>query len=305
VGYYNNLAYYAREALFTLHHKRRLHLSTTLMISVAMLILTAFLLAVFNTRLLLQEIGAQAKVIVFLDDHLQPAERGAIVDELQRFPAAQRIHYVSKEQARDDFIAWFHEGEQILQGLQQNPLPASYVLQLTPHAHDATAVQHLVQRLTRLPGVDEVEYGASWRQRFQTVVHIVAGASLASGVLLSLGVIFIIANTIRLTVYMRLHEIEIMQLVGATERCIKGPFVLLGMGQGCLGALMALGVLFGLYQMFIERLNNTLLMTFGLQQLAFLPWHMSVGVVLGSTLLGYIGSAVILGRSLRALHAAA
>jgi cell division transport system permease protein len=304
VGYYSNLAHYAREALFTLYHKRRLHLSTTLMISVALLILTAFLLAVFNTRLLLQEIGAQAKVIVFLDDQLQPAEREAIVDELQRFPAAQHIHYVSKEQARDDFIAWFHEGEQILQGLQQNPLPASYVLQLTSHAHDATAVQNLVQRLTRLPGVDEVEYGASWRQRFQTVVHIVAGASLASGVLLSLGIVFIIANTIRLTVYMRLHEIEIMQLVGATERCIKGPFLLLGMGQGCLGALIALSVLFALYQMFIERLHNTLFVTFGLQQLAFLPWHMSVGVVAGSTLLGYIGSAVILGRSLRALHAA-
>ena len=304
MGYYSNLAYYVREALFTLHHKRRLHISTTLMISVAVLILTAFLLAVLNTRLLLQEIGAQAKVIVFLDDHLQPAEREAIADELQRFPAAQRIQYVSKELARDDFIAWFHEGEQILEGLQQNPLPASYMLQLPPHAHDETAVQNLVQRLTRLPGVDEVEYGASWRQRFQTAVRIVTGVSLASGVLLSLGIVFIIANTIRLTVYVRLHEIEIMQLVGATERCIKGPFLLLGMGQGCLGALMALGVLFGLYQMLIERLNNTLFMTFGLQQLAFLPWRMSVGVVAGSTLLGYIGSAVILSRSLRALHVA-
>jgi cell division transport system permease protein len=161
-----------------------------------------------------------------------------------------------------------------------------------------------VQRLSRLPGVDEVEYGASWRQGFQTAVRIVAGVSLASGVLLSLGIVFIIANTIRLTVYMRLHEIEIMQLVGATERCIKGPFLLLGMGQGCLGALMALGVLFGLYQMFIERLNTTLFMTFGFQQLTFLPWRMSVGVVAGSTLLGYIGSAVILSRSLRALHVA-
>lgn len=300
--YYSNLAYYVREALLALHHKRRLHASATLMISVAVLLLAVFLLAVCNTRLLLQEIGAQAKVIVFLDDHLQVAEREVIAHELQRFPAAQHIHYVSKEQAQHDFINWFPEGQQLLEGLQHNPLPASYVLQLTPYAQDETAVQALVQRLTRLPGIDEVEYGANWRQGFQTAARIVEGVSLVSGVLVSLGIVFIIANTIRLTVYMRLHEIEIMQLVGATERCIKGPFLLLGMGQGCLAALMALGVLFGLYQMLIDRWQDPLFTTFGLHRLTFLPWGVSVGVVAGSTLLGYIGSTVTLSRSLRALH---
>jgi cell division transport system permease protein len=302
VGFYSYLVYYVREALLALYHKRRLHASATLIIGMAVLMLTVFLLAVCNSRLLLQEIGAQAKVIIFLDDHLQVAEREAIVHELQRFPAAQHIHYVSKEQAQHDFITWFPEGKSLLQDMPQNPLPASYVLQLAPDAQDETAIQNLAQRLTRLSGVDEVEYGANWRQGFQTAVRMIEGVSLVGGVLLSLGIVFIIANTIRLTVYMRLHEIEIMQLVGATERCIKGPFLLLGMGQGCLAALMALGVLFGLYQTLIDRWQETLFAAFGLHQLVFLPWGVSVGVVVGSTLLGYIGSTVTLGRALRALH---
>lgn len=299
---YGNLAYFTQEALLTLRQKRRLHAIAITMISIAVLILALFLLVVCNTRLLLQELGAQAKVIVFLNDPIQPAQRHAIEAELWHFPGTQSVDYVSKEQAWNDFTTWFRDGKLLLEGLQQNPLPASYVMRLSPHAQRDAMVPALAQRLSRLPGVEEVEYGARWRQGFQSVVRGIELLSLVSGVLLSLGIVFIIANTVRLTIYTRLHEIEIMHLVGATERFIQGPFLITGMVQGFLGALIALGVLFGLYETLIDRLNHILSITFDLPQLPFLSWLMIGGLVAGSTLLGYIGSALTLSRTLRALH---
>jgi cell division transport system permease protein len=271
------------------------------MISVAVFILAVFLWMAVNIRVLLQEVETQAKVITFLADDISPNQREAIAAELWRFPGTQSVHYVSQDQAWHDFIAWFDEGKRFMEGLQQNPLPASYVMQLTPQTRDETALQGLVQRLTRLSGVEEVEYGASWRQGLKAAARFSEGVSLVSGVLLSVGIVFIIANTMRLTVYARLHEIEIMQLVGATERFIKGPFLILGMVQGGLGALIALTMLWGLYLGLVERMQQLLTVTFGLQQVAFLPWYMIAGVVLGCTLLGYSGSTVTLSRSLRML----
>jgi cell division transport system permease protein len=295
------LGYVTHEAWLALCPKYRLHVTAAAMISVAVFILAAFLWLTANIRTWLHEVETQAKIIIFLTDDVSPAQREAIAAELWRFPGTYSVHYVSQKQAWDDFITWFDDGKRLMEGLQQNPLPASYVLQLTPQTHDEAAMQGLVRQLTRLSGVEEVEYGASWRQGFRGVARFVETTSLVSGVLLSVGIVFIIANTVRLTVYTRLSEIEIMQLVGASAGFITGPFLLLGMIQGGLGALLALGLLWGLYLGMVDYLHQLLIVTFGLQQLAFLPWYMIVGVVLGCIVLGCIGSAVTLNRFLRTL----
>lgn len=298
---YSNLAYFTQEAMLTLRQNRRLHAIAIIIIGAAVMMLTLFLLVVLNTKMMLQELGAKAKIIVFLTDDIQPAQRRAILAQLRVFSGPHPVHYVSKEQAWHDFTSWFHEGKQLLPGLQQNPLPASYIMPLAPQTHSDTAAQTLVQRLSRLPGVEGIEYGAGWRRAFQTVVQVLQIFSLACGCLLSLGIIFIVANTIRLTIYTRLREIEIMQLVGATAHFIKGPFVIIGMLQGLLGALVALGVSFGLYHTLLYQLSQTLSDVFGLGQLRFLPWPLIAGVLAGNIVLGYVGSAFSLRRMLRAL----
>jgi cell division transport system permease protein len=301
VGRGSHLCYVTHEAWLALRQKYRLHVTAMAMISVAVFIVAVFLWMTVNIRVWLHEVETQAKIITFLTDDVSPDQREAIAAELWRFPGTHSVRYVSREQAWHDFIAWFDDGKRLMEGLQQNPLPASYVMQLTPQTHDETAIQGLVQQLTRLSGVEEVEYGASWRQGFRAAARFIEGTSLVSGALLGVGIVFIIANTMRLTVYTRLSEIEIMQLVGAPERFIKGPFLLLGMVQGCLGALIALGLLWGLYLGLVDYMHQLLTVTFGLQQLVFLPWYIIAGVVLGCALLGCIGSAVTLSRSLRTL----
>jgi cell division transport system permease protein len=296
------LVYVVREAQLTLLQHRRLHAIAVLILSVAVAILTLFLLVMFNTRLVLQELGAQAKVIVFLDDAIQSEQRQAIETALNSIAGLQAVRYISKAQAWQDFTSWFPESPQLVEGLDLNPLPASYVVNLAPDAQSDTVLHTLQQRLSRLAGIDEVEYGTKWRRGFRTVLQGVRWVSLVGGVALGVGIVFIMANTMRLTLYTRLHDIEIMQLVGATERFISGPFILIGMLQGLVGAVIGLGLLFGLYHTVLSALGEWLSEIIGPHPFRFLPWQAIGATVVGGLVLGCLGSALALNRMLRLLQ---
>ncbi len=299
----SRLVYYLREALLTFVQHRRLHIVALVVMSIAVAILALFLLLTFNVSLILNTLGAQAKVIVFLEDDIQLAQRQAIQDVLSNVHHGQAVHYISKAQAWEDFASWYPESEQLLEGLGPDAIPASLVLQLPADFRSNIVLPTLKQRLARLPGVDEVEYGAQWRDGFRRLLQGIRLVSFMGGGLLSLGMVLIMANTTRLALYTHLHDIEIMQLVGATDRFISWPFVLTGMMQGLLSAFFGLGMLFGMYQSVQSSLNALLTQTLGMvQTLCFLPWSVMLSIILGSLLVGYLGSALTLNRMLRILR---
>ena len=302
--YGGRLSYLAREIRLNLSQHRRLHLLAMVMIAVAVTILTLFVWLTFNTKLLLQALGAQAKIIVFLRDSILPEEREAIEAALRSVAGAQDVHYISQAQAWRDFTVWFPESSHFLADSAPNPLPASFVLQLTPQDQTDAVLSVLRERLSRLPGIDEVEYGTKWRQGFQAVRQVVRLMSLLGGVLLSLGIAIIMANTTRLTLYARWYDIEIMQLVGATDRFISAPFLFIGMIQSLLGAVLGLSLVLTLHQTILVSLSTMLSEISGLPPLRFLPWPILVGLLGCSLVLGYLGSAFALRRMLRLLYMA-
>ncbi len=276
----SRLMYYLREALLTFVQHRRLHIVATVVMSVAVAVLALFLLLTFNVHLILNTLGAQARVIVFLNDDIQPTQRQTIEDALNHVDRAQAVRYVSKTKAWEDFASWYPESEPLLKGLGPDSLPASFILQLPADARSDAALTALKQRLARLPGIDEVEYGAQWRDSFRRLLQGIRLVNLVGGGLLGLGMVLIMANTTRLALYTHLQDIEIMQLVGATEHFIGWPFILTGMMQGLLSAVCGLGILFGLYQSVLSSLSTLLSNALGLQTLRFLPWPMVFGMML-------------------------
>jgi cell division transport system permease protein len=300
----SRLVYYLREALLTFVQHRRLHIVAIAVMSVAVAILALFLLLICNANLLLNTLGAQARVIVFLNDDIQPKQRQIIEDVLQHVAQAQAVRYISKTQAWEDFASWYPQSGQLLEGLGPDSLPASLILKLPANARSDAVLTTLQQRLARLPGIDEVEYGAQWREGFRKFLRGIRFVSLVGGGLLGLGMLLIMVNTTRLALYTHLHDIEIMQLVGATDHFISWPFVLTGMIQGLLSALLGLGILLGMYQTVLRSLSALLADTLGLYTLRFLPWYVVLGMTIGSLLVGYLGSALTLTRMLRMLRTA-
>ncbi len=294
--------YYLREAWLTLVQHRRLHAVAIVMMSVAVSILALFLMLTFNANLILNRLGAQARIVIFLDDQIQPDQRQAIEAVLHDVPKAEAIRYVSKAQAWEDFVAWYPESGQLLEGLAADALPASLVLKLPADAQSDVALSALQQRLARLPGIDEVEYDAQWRASFRMLLRGVRLVSLIGGGLLGLGMLIIMANTTRLTLYTRLHDIEIMQLVGATERFISWPFLLTGIIQGLLGACFGLGLLWAMHQTVLGAFHKWLSETLSMHDLLFLPGSAVLGIVGGSLAVGFLGSAFTLNRMLRILR---
>jgi len=140
--------------------------------------------------------------------------------------------------------------------------------------------------------VAEVEYGRQWIQRFTNVIHLFSLAGYAIGTLFFMATIFIVANTIRLVLYSRRDEIEIMRLVGATDRFIKIPFYLEGMIQGGAGTVIGLGILYLGYLTLSSRFEPGIVG--GVLQLRFFSASICAAIVLGGTIIGWMGCWVSL-----------
>jgi cell division transport system permease protein len=151
----------------------------------------------------------------------------------------------------------------------------------------------LVQNITTLramPGVDQVQYDWEWLARLRRLVNIINAVGLAAGGILGIAAAFTIANVIRLTMMLYREEIGIMRLVGATERMIRGPFLVEGLLQGTIGGLLSVALLFAAYEAGRRSLAPSSSILWGFLFLGFLPWQKIAALVAGGMLAGWLGS---------------
>lgn len=288
------LGYLVREALTNIRLNR-----TTTLIAVAT---TAFTLACFGVFLLLylnlrgmaSSLQDDIKVIVYLHDTLTAQGVAALQHQIKAEPEVASLTYISKEQALADFHAQFPSESHLLQGLGENPLPASFVVTLVPKFRSSDAVKRWSDRLRSVPGVAQVQYSREWIENLAVVVGYLELVAVAVGTVLSAASVTIIANTIRLTLYARRDEIEIMRLIGATGAFIKTPYLLEGSVLGALGAGLALVLLKGGFEFFKQQLGQPGRFLGIEAGFGFFPNHVSFLMVLAGLVLGFLGSFVSL-----------
>lgn len=259
-----------------------------------MLGMGVFLLLYLNAHEALGSLKDEIKVIVYLRDSTAPKEIARLREELSRDPAVAAVEFVSREQALATFRAQFPSEERLLNGLGDNPFPASLVVQVGPAYRSSEQVGALVQKLKALAEADEVLYSQDWIENLAVAVRYLRMLGMGIGIVLAASLVTILANTIKLTLYARREEIEILKLIGATTGFIKTPFVLEGAllgGTGALGALFLLRTLFGLAESKLA-LQGTF---WGVGRgLAFLPDRVTVAFLLLGIMLGCLGSLVSL-----------
>jgi len=174
---------------------------------------------------------------VFLLPSVTEHDKSEVEQRLENHPQVTSIHYVSKEEAARRFSKEF--GEDLSEVLDYNPLPSSYRIRLDTRSISFSQITSLAESLEKQGGVDEVKYRRQLLgtlQQYYTIFLAVGGIIL----LVVLGAaVFLISNTIKLSIFAKREVIEIMRLVGATDRFVKTPFVIEGVVHGAIGALIA------------------------------------------------------------------
>jgi len=283
------LRYAFDEAVASLWRGRQSGALSMATIALALFVLGAFLIVSSNLERLGGEWSSSADMSVYLTDGVTAAERTAIENALAGEVVTGRS-YVSKADALSRFRRTFADLASGMEGLGDNPLPASYEVRLRPGA-DA-AIDALVGGVRQLPGVADVRYDRQWLSRLLAAVGVIRGIGLALGVLLAAGAALTVANVVRLALFARRDEIDIMQLVGAPQVYIRGPFIMEGTLQGGLGATVALVALAVAFFALRARYLMPLAASINLSSVRFLPWELCVWLVAGGMAVGCLGGLV-------------
>jgi cell division transport system permease protein len=267
--------------------------------AVSFVIVGIFLIITGNLGALVAEWKEQFQVTVFLEDGITADQLALVRKRIQSERAVKATTYTSKAEALQQFKRELQGKESLLEGLGENPIPASLQLRVHETYQNPEALRQLTSSLSRLEGVEDVMYGQEWVDRLSSVIRLLRLLGLSVGLALGLASLLIVSNTIRLAVYARAEEIEVMRLVGATRLHIRAPFLLEGMIQGLLAAGLALLLLFGAYRATLWQLQVTPGQIFGMGVGSFLDPRWALLMVVAGAGVGAFGSLISVGRFLR------
>jgi cell division transport system permease protein len=286
----------SRRAAVNLWRARLPSLISVLTIGLSLFLGATFVLALFTARTLLTSWGAQPSLTLYLEPETPDASALALSQQI-RGRGDVEVQYVDAAAALRRLRGDLGELGPALDGLSHNPLPAS--LEIRPRAPmSAPSLRILAGDLAHLPGVKDVEFGREWLDKLEALGR--GLRAFGAGALLAVigAALLVVANTIRLAVYARRDEIEIMKLVGATDRYVRAPFLLEGALQGLLGATVALGAVLFAQHWLLPRASQAFAFAAGVNAPQLLPIHAGALLAAGA-LVGFAGSWMAVARFLK------
>jgi cell division transport system permease protein len=286
------LRYAFDEAVISLWRGRRAGMLSTATIAVALFILGAFLIATSNLQRLGDEWGRSAEMSVYLADDASPEQRQAVEALLSPGPLVASHQFISKDEALRRFKAAFVDLAGAVDSVDGNPLPASYEVRLQATSAGKDAIAELAAKLQHTPGVSDVRYDRQWLDRLLAAVTLVRRIGWLLGAFLTIAAALTVANVVRLALWARRDEIEIMHLVGAPQTFVRGPFVMEGVLQGGIGALLALAALALAFLVVRARYLVPLAEALNLSAIRFLAPELCLLLVAGGTAVGCLGGLV-------------
>ena len=290
------LFFFIAEALRGLRANGIVNLLAVGTISMAMLIVVFFLLVFFNVQSAVNALGDRLEMSVYLKNGLTVQEKDFLLSRLKAEPGVKKLTYLSKAEALILFKKELKGQEALIQGLGENPLPDSYEINIDHRYAETTRLEALAKKFSAYPGVEDVSYGKQGAEVLTGLYKMVTYGGTALAILLGVSVVFIISNSVRLALYSRGQEIELMQWIGATRGFIQGPFLIEGMLLAMLGSAFAVGVMAALFYtlpqevvLFLSRPNG----------LDFLPPIVITYIIVGGGLLGIVGGLVSVNKFLK------
>lgn len=296
---FSKVPFFFREAIQGIKNNLLIHLIAVGTITFALLTLGIFMITVINLDRTFNEWGKDMQVIIYLDRASSAQDIARAGEGIARLPQTQKVTYVSKEEALTRLKEGLKAQAGLLDDLRDTPLPPSFEIELKEEHKNPDALKAFIGEIKKIAASADVDYGQEWLQRFSAFIGMLKLVGLSIGSFLLLATVFIISNTIKLTIYSRREEIEIMKLVGATNLSIRIPFFLEGITQGLLASLFSLAILYAGYKALVHKLILDYSLFLGPLKLTFLPYSLMGALILLGIALGIFGCAFSMGRFLR------
>jgi cell division transport system permease protein len=291
------LSFMFNEAMRDLRRAGRVGISAILLIALSLTALGGFWLLSVNLGRAIDQWGDRVRVIVYLKDEPPAAKVDDLLQKIEAVGGIQRLRFVSKADALQALKRTLGSQADVADQLPRNPLPAS--VEVTPDAAIATpeGTRALVARLVDLPEVEEVQSGSQWVDGLAQFRRLFQGVGLVVGAVLAVAAILTVTTATTLVLHLRRDEMEIMRLVGATERVIRWPRLLQGMAQGLVASIVALATLEVAYALAVPRLEPLLPVTIGIERVLFLSPSQALAIIAAGTMLGAVGGMLARGRA--------
>jgi cell division transport system permease protein len=270
---------------------------TALTIAFAVLIFGLSNLIYLNLHRLAENFSREIRIVAYIDPALPPEGIGRLKAKVLKLRGVANTRYITSREGYQRLIQQFHDEKDILAGLGKDFLPPTLEIEVTGTTPNLERIRTLVSELTSLSGITDVYYGKEWVERLRQAADFARLMTFVIGGLLLLTTVFVVSNTIKLTVYLRRNELETMRLVGATNFFIRGPFVLEGMLQGLVGSGLAMLALFVLFEFLKIQVNFPGFIRFFSP--TFLPIPLVTGIILGSIIFCAVVSASSVRQFLR------
>ncbi len=276
-----------QRAVREIRDHKYLHGVCALTVALSVFIVSAFTLFYLNVTEVLDAWRKGIRIIVYLDDDTVEAERRELIAAVTRLEGVDHVKFIPRQAAFAELKEKIGEQTSLLAGLSENPLPDALEIRLSDTYHDLVDIEKLVERIWSLDHVEDVEYAQKWLHRFKGIYNLFQITGMVLVWVFVMATLMITANTIRLIMFARREEIEIMRIVGADDAFIKYPLYIQSMGLGFAGALAGVGALFLAYILTLSNVGSVAVLS--MVDIRFIPLPLVAGIIILSMMIGWLG----------------
>lgn len=287
--------YFIQEVFHSLRRNNWMTFASIGTVAVSLFVLGVFLILVLNMNRLAGMLESQVQISVYIEDHLTDREKHQIGYDIESLQGIDSVTYVDRETAKERLKERLGDQKYLLDALSEdNPLPDAFEVTVTT----PSVVESAAGAIAAMQGVEEAKYGQDVVEHLFDITRLMRIFGFVLMGLLGGATLFIISNTIRLTVFARRKEIAIMKYVGATDWFIRWPFLLEGIVLGCIGGFIAAVALRSFYAAMAAKIYSTLAFFPLMPQYPFMN-YVTLAILLAGIVIGAIGSVISLKRFLR------
>lgn len=292
------IKYFIRQSLRGLWRNRAMSIAAISSVFAALLVIGLFLTVVLNVDYLATKLESQVEVKVYISDGLSSEVIDAMSKDIKELTGVKDCFFLSKDKALENFSEQLGENSNLLDGLEgDNPLADSFIVTLD----EPRMASNVTTAISAMSNVENVVYGKEELEKLLNITHLLRISSLVIVIILVLISVFIISNTIKLTVFARRREVGIMKYVGATDRFVRGPFFVEGILMGIIGSIISIVVISIGYYFSTQYVKQQ---TIGLISISLLPissviYNLSVALVAIGILIGSLGSMISIRKFLK------